>query len=154
MAANNSDEEGDKLVAAPDFRGPVEHRHCTDILFLILLFAMWTAMTGIGIHAVTNGDYRLVVYPLDYDGNICGTDFAEDMVRIYIYQWNRIEYPRDKVSIRLRTAPRRRLYCIPTKRRTSYLIASYYPLSSYCNYEHRQTIRICTTSTRTLVAFA
>jgi hypothetical protein len=48
---------------------------------LILLFAMWTAMTGIGIHAVTNGDYRLVVYPLDYDGNICGTDYAENMVR-------------------------------------------------------------------------
>jgi hypothetical protein len=84
MAANDSEEQGDKLVAAPDFRGPVEHRHCTDVLFLILLFAMWTAMTGIGIHAVTNGDYRLVVYPLDYDGNICGTDFAEDMVRTYI----------------------------------------------------------------------
>jgi hypothetical protein len=80
-ASNVNDEEGDKLVAAPDFRGPVEHRHCTDVLFLILLFCMWTALTGIGIHAVTNGDYRLVVYPLDYDGNICGTDFAEDMVR-------------------------------------------------------------------------
>jgi hypothetical protein len=81
MAANDNNEEGDKLVAAPDFRGPVEHRHCTDVLFLALLFAMWTVMTGIGIHAVTNGDYRLVVFPLDYDGNICGTDFAQDMVR-------------------------------------------------------------------------
>jgi hypothetical protein len=60
-----------------------ESWHCRISSFLILLFAMWTALTGIGIHAVTNGDYRLVVYPLDYDGNICGTDFAEDMVRTY-----------------------------------------------------------------------
>jgi hypothetical protein len=103
-AANNAnDEEGEKLVAAPDFRGPVEHRHCTDILFLVLLFAMWTAMTGIGIHAATNGDYRLVVYPLDYDGNICGTNYGVDMVSslrtnginciIIIIERNRTSHP-------------------------------------------------------------
>jgi hypothetical protein len=79
MAADDS--ENDKLVAPADFDGPIERRHCTDLLFLLLLICMWVAMTGVGIHAVTEGDYRLVLYPLDYDGNICGTDFAEDMVR-------------------------------------------------------------------------
>lgn len=38
-----------------------------------MLIATWVVMTGIGLYAVSNGDYRLVLYPLDYDGNICGT---------------------------------------------------------------------------------
>jgi choline transporter-like protein 2/4/5 len=73
------DEEHDKLVAPADFDGPTKDRHCTDILMLLALIAMWVAMTGVGIYAVTNGDYRLVLYPLDYDGNVCGTDFGLDM---------------------------------------------------------------------------
>lgn len=31
-------------------------------------------MTGLGIYGVQNGDYRLLLYPLDFDGNICGMD--------------------------------------------------------------------------------
>jgi Plasma-membrane choline transporter len=76
MARN---EETDKLVAAADFDGPTEARHCTDILMLILIICMWIAMTGVGIYVSVNGDYRLVLYPMDYDGNICGTDFDLDM---------------------------------------------------------------------------
>jgi hypothetical protein len=65
MAADNKD-EGDKLVAAPDFRGPRGSTSTApNVLFLILLFCGHGRLTGIGIHAVTSGDYRLVVYPLD-----------------------------------------------------------------------------------------
>lgn len=70
---------GDKLVAPPDFDGPTKHRHCTDILCFLLLLVSWVAMTGIGYHAVMEGDMRLVLNPLDYDGNVCGTDFAANM---------------------------------------------------------------------------
>jgi len=34
-------------------------------------------MTGLGIYSYNNGDYRAVLYPMDYDGNICGTDFSD-----------------------------------------------------------------------------
>ena len=44
--------------------------------YLVLLVVVWAAMTAIGIYAVSEGDYRLVVYPMDYDGNVCGTDFG------------------------------------------------------------------------------
>jgi solute carrier family 44 (choline transporter-like protein), member 2/4/5 len=68
-----------KFTAPPDFDGPTKDRHCTDIVCFALIVVMWIAMTGVGIYAVQNGDYRLVLFPLDYDGNICGTDFAMDM---------------------------------------------------------------------------
>ena len=47
-------------------------------------------MTGLGIYAMQNGDYRLILYPLDYDGNVCGTDVGSiDMTEYpYLYYVN------------------------------------------------------------------
>lgn len=68
------DEEDNKKLEAPaDFNGPTESRRCTDILWLGLLIASWVAMTGVGLYGYKNGDYRLVLFPMDYDGNVCGT---------------------------------------------------------------------------------
>ena len=69
-------DHGEKLNAPPDFDGPISHRRCTDVLCTLLLFGMWISMTGLGIYAIQNGDYRLILYPLDYDGNVCGTDYG------------------------------------------------------------------------------
>lgn len=69
------DEEHQKLVAPPDFDGPTGTRYCTDILCSMLIVAMWIAMTAVGMQALATGDYRLLLQPMDYDGNICGTDF-------------------------------------------------------------------------------
>jgi len=66
-------------VAPADFDGPTKNRHCTDLLCFLMIIASWVALTGIGVYAVQNGDIRLILNPLDYDGNICGTDFAADM---------------------------------------------------------------------------
>lgn len=74
MSFDDDDEETTKLVAPADFNGPTGNRHCTDVLCSLLLLIMWAALTVIGIMACTDGDYRVVLYPLDYDGNICGTD--------------------------------------------------------------------------------
>jgi hypothetical protein len=54
------------LQAPPDFRGPTEERYCTDIFCLFLLVLSWIVMTGLGAYASQNGDYRYIVYPLDY----------------------------------------------------------------------------------------
>jgi len=62
-------EDDDSVLEAPaDWDGPVEDRRCTDVILLLLIICMWVAMTGVGAYAVTEGDYRKVVYPLDYDG--------------------------------------------------------------------------------------
>jgi hypothetical protein len=44
----------------------------------------------LGVYVTQQGDYRLVLYPLDYDGNICGADFnGTDMTDYpYIYYVN------------------------------------------------------------------
>ena len=71
MLSNKSDDDymGEKLTAPPDFNGPTSKRHFTDILCTLLLWAMWISMTGLGIYAMQYGDYRLILYPLDYAGN-------------------------------------------------------------------------------------
>jgi choline transporter-like protein 2/4/5 len=77
----DGDEALEKLSAPADWNGPVENRRCTDLFFLFLIILSWAAMTWIGIYATHNGDYRLVLYPLDYDGNVCGTDYnGRDMM--------------------------------------------------------------------------
>ena len=61
---------GEPLIAPPDFNGPSSaKRHFTDVLCTLLLWIMWISMTGLGIYAIQNGDYRLILYPLDYAGN-------------------------------------------------------------------------------------
>jgi hypothetical protein len=79
MAAGEEGEEFEKLVAPADFDGPTKERRCTDVLCLLMLVAAWIAMTAIGIYSFSEGDYRLVLYPLDYEGNVCGTNYAADM---------------------------------------------------------------------------
>uniref|UniRef100_A0A7S2HA85 Choline transporter-like protein n=1 Tax=Helicotheca tamesis TaxID=374047 RepID=A0A7S2HA85_9STRA len=78
-------DESEKLVAPADFDGPTKDRHCTDIFCSILLLCMWIAMTGLGAYAATNGDFRVILYPLDYDGNICGTDYGSIDMNDYPY---------------------------------------------------------------------
>eukprot|EP00339_Tiarina_fusa_P022379 CAMPEP_0116997142 /NCGR_PEP_ID=MMETSP0472-20121206/690_1 /TAXON_ID=693140 ORGANISM="Tiarina fusus, Strain LIS" /NCGR_SAMPLE_ID=MMETSP0472 /ASSEMBLY_ACC=CAM_ASM_000603 /LENGTH=659 /DNA_ID=CAMNT_0004695951 /DNA_START=143 /DNA_END=2118 /DNA_ORIENTATION=+ len=87
---HDDSEAHEKLIAPADWDGPVQQRNCTDVLCLILLVASWLIMSIIGIYAVSNGDFRIVIYPLDYDGNICGTDFGgRDMTEYpYLYYIN------------------------------------------------------------------
>lgn len=57
-------------------------RKCTDILFLLLIFLTWFAMTVLGFivtGAIPNaslepGDPRRLINGIDYDGRICGVD--------------------------------------------------------------------------------
>lgn len=82
---HDDDEEAVKLVAPADFDGPTGNRHCTDVFCGLLIVVMWAAMTFIGISACQTGDYRIVLYPLDYDGNICGTDYGTIDMTDYPY---------------------------------------------------------------------
>jgi hypothetical protein len=83
----DNDDEAHELFKAPaDFSGPVqEGRYCTDVLCLFFLILAWAIMTSLGVYAVYNGDYRHVLYPLDYQGNICGTDYNSVDMTEYPY---------------------------------------------------------------------
>jgi hypothetical protein len=71
-----SSRERGRFQAPADFDGPTASRSCTDLLFAMLIMLCWGAMSGIGIYSYNNGDHRAVLYPMDYEGNICGTDFG------------------------------------------------------------------------------
>jgi len=62
---------GHKLTAPPDFDGPASYneRRFTDVLCMFLLWSAWISMTALGIYAMKNGDYRVILHPLDYAGN-------------------------------------------------------------------------------------
>lgn len=51
-------------------------RHCTDVLFMLILVLTWAAMTYLGVDAIRNGDPHLLMNGIDYDGRICGVDAA------------------------------------------------------------------------------
>lgn len=81
MSAYDSDKG--RFQAPADFDGPIAHRGCTDVIFAGLMLVCWIAMTGIGIYSFQRGDHRVVLYPMDYDGNICGTDYGENNMTAY-----------------------------------------------------------------------
>jgi hypothetical protein len=83
--ADDEPEMGNKLTAPPDFSGPTSSRRFTDVICTLLLWIMWISMTGLGIYAIQNGDYRLILYPLDYDGNVCGTEKGQTDMTDYPY---------------------------------------------------------------------
>jgi hypothetical protein len=65
-----------KLQAPPDWDGPIHQRHCTDSACLALLLVALIVFSWIGLYAIQRGDARVIVYPMDYDGNICGLHFG------------------------------------------------------------------------------
>lgn len=55
-----------------EYEGMVTTRRTTDILFFILIFAMWICMSVLGGIAVRDGNpYRLIA-PIDENGSLCG----------------------------------------------------------------------------------
>lgn len=79
-----------KLRAPPDWDGPVQNRQCTDSACLLLLLIALVVFGIIGVYSRQEGDARVIVYPMDYDGNICGLDLrGVDMTDFpYLYYVN------------------------------------------------------------------
>lgn len=72
-----SSREKGRFQAPSDFDGPTHTRSCTDVIFAGLIIIAWAAMTAIGINSWTNGNVEYVINPMDYEGNICGTNFGD-----------------------------------------------------------------------------
>jgi len=63
----------DRLQASADFDGPIKSRGCTDPLCILLLIVVWCIAFGVAIWSMNNGgDPRLLIYPSDYRGRLCG----------------------------------------------------------------------------------
>ena len=55
-----------------------EERKCRDVLFLLLYFAFWGGLIAIAAVGWNKGNPKVLLYGLDYTGNVCGDDALED----------------------------------------------------------------------------
>ncbi|KAJ3105785.1 hypothetical protein HDU96_008442 [Phlyctochytrium bullatum] len=81
----------------PKVVGPIDKRHCRDILFLIVFIAFWVGMFIVAQTAFKYGDPDKVIKPRDTWGNYCGMGkrnnsiFAVDLRdKPYLYFFNPI----------------------------------------------------------------
>ncbi|CAH1271865.1 SLC44A4 [Branchiostoma lanceolatum] len=75
MAKDNEGEEkkyGDPAKFDPEFKGPIENRSCTDIICCLLFIIFIAGFVAVGILAWVHGDPKLLLYPTDSQGNLCG----------------------------------------------------------------------------------
>ncbi|XP_070177370.1 choline transporter-like protein 2 isoform X2 [Littorina saxatilis] len=56
----------------PSRKGPIRNRSCTDILCCIIFLVFIVALGALGVFAYVWGDPKLLLYPTDSDGNLCG----------------------------------------------------------------------------------
>ncbi|XP_078685907.1 choline transporter-like protein 2 isoform X1 [Branchiostoma floridae x Branchiostoma belcheri] len=75
MAKDNEGEEkkyGEPAKFDPEFKGPIDNRSCTDILCCLLFIVFIAGFLAVGILAWVHGDPKLLLYPTDSQGNLCG----------------------------------------------------------------------------------
>ena len=82
-----TEEVSSPKLARPAGDDPVlkAQRHSTDVIFAILIFLSWVALSAIGAYVYKNGDYRVVYYPMDYAGNVCGTNVKTNTLNVSDY---------------------------------------------------------------------
>ena len=80
----SAEEQAANPKVARDYEGVVPHRRTTDVLFLLLIWAMWGAMSYVGYSGISNGDPYRVLGPIDYQGYVCGYD-SQHLSHIYLY---------------------------------------------------------------------
>lgn len=63
-------------------RGPIKNRSCTDIICLLLFILFIAGFVIISIFAYMNGNPRLLLYPVDTEGNRCGLAPADKSIGV------------------------------------------------------------------------
>lgn len=81
----NTDKYGEKLNYDPEFRGPTKSRSCTDIICLFLFIAFLAGWGVVAFFAFREGDPRILIYPTDSQGNICGIGELEKKKFLFFF---------------------------------------------------------------------
>ncbi|KAK2157275.1 hypothetical protein LSH36_194g05083 [Paralvinella palmiformis] len=69
----------------PSFNGPIKNRSCTDVICLILYVICFIGFLLVGIWAFTKGDPRLLLYPTDSNGNLCGYGAYSNRPNVFFF---------------------------------------------------------------------
>ncbi|ELU15407.1 hypothetical protein CAPTEDRAFT_224558 [Capitella teleta] len=69
----------------PTFNGPIKNRSCTDVICCIMFLVFIVAFIIVGIWAFAMGDPRVLLYPSDSEGNICGYGDFENKPYVFFF---------------------------------------------------------------------
>ncbi|XP_069088524.1 choline transporter-like protein 5 isoform X3 [Pleurodeles waltl] len=72
----------------PKFKGPIQNRHCTDVLCCIIFVVVILGYIALGIVAWVHGDPRKVVYPTDSYGQFCGQKGTPNENKTILFYFN------------------------------------------------------------------
>ncbi|GIY91908.1 choline transporter-like protein 4 [Caerostris extrusa] len=75
----------EQLTYDANFNGPIKHRSCTDILCLFLFAAFIAGWIVVAFFAFREGNPKVLVYPTDSQGNICGVGELEDKPFLFFF---------------------------------------------------------------------
>ncbi|GIY40639.1 choline transporter-like protein 4 [Caerostris darwini] len=76
---------GEQLTYDANFNGPIKHRSCTDVLCLFLFVAFIAGWIVVAFFAFREGNPKVLVYPTDSQGNICGVGELEDKPFLFFF---------------------------------------------------------------------
>lgn len=91
-----SDEERqlrEPLKYDPNFRGPVTNRSCTDVICCILFLIFILGFVVVSYFAFTRGDYKLLLYPMDTEKQLCGYGELKDKPNLLFFDISRCATP-------------------------------------------------------------
>ncbi|XP_055925450.1 choline transporter-like protein 2 isoform X1 [Argiope bruennichi] len=83
--SSESRKYGEQLTYDPQFKGPVKSRSCTDILCLFLFVSFIAGWGVVAFFAFREGDPKVLVYPTDSAGNICGIGELENKPYLFFF---------------------------------------------------------------------
>ena len=81
----SAEEQAANPKVARDYEGVVPHRRTTDVLFLLLIWGMWGAMSAVGYQGIKSGDPYRLIGPIAYNGDVCGFQGPEYASHKYLY---------------------------------------------------------------------
>ncbi|GFS69730.1 choline transporter-like protein 4 [Nephila pilipes] len=85
---------GEELTYDPQFSGPVKSRSCTDIICLFLFVSFLAGWCVVAFFAYREGDPRILVYPTDSEGNVCGYGEFQDKPYLFFFDLMKCASPK------------------------------------------------------------
>nr|XP_021000008.1 choline transporter-like protein 4 [Parasteatoda tepidariorum] len=85
---------GEQFRYDPEFRGPIKNRSCTDIICLFLFIAFIAGWIVVGVFAFRAGDLKVLFYPTDSEGNMCGVDELKNKSYLLFFDLRKCASPK------------------------------------------------------------
>lgn len=92
-ASPDKKKKGEPLKYDPNFKGPVTNRSCTDVICCIIFIIFILGFVVVSYFAFSRGDYKLLLYPMDTQKQLCGYGDLKDKPNLLFFDITRCATP-------------------------------------------------------------